>query len=176
MLLDLRGIMDNPGSEVSFDYEPDMDDVPFGSINKIKESPRAIGKVTNKAGLIKLTANVDAICECSCARCVSDFEFPLHMQVGAYLTEEFENESETDCYIIKNDRIDLDEVIISELLLDIDERILCRDDCAGLCQICGANLNDGPCGCKKEIDPRLAKLQELLDTKIGGEINGSTKE
>ena len=162
MLLDLRGILDNPGSEVSFDYEPDMTDVVSGSIIEIKTAPRVIGKVSNRAGIITLTATVDVMCGCVCARCISEFETPLHMQITATLTEESEDESDTDCYIIHNDSIDLDEVIISELLLNIDERILCRDDCAGLCQKCGLDLNEGSCDCKDEIDPRLAKLAELL--------------
>jgi uncharacterized protein len=43
-------------------------------------------------------------------------------------------------------------------------RFLCHDDCKGLCQRCGKNLNEGECDCsKKEIDPRMAPLQKLLD-------------
>ena len=40
---------------------------------------------------------------------------------------------------------------------------LCRDDCRGLCPRCGANLNDGPCSCEPEADPRFAALQRLLN-------------
>ena len=162
MFLDLRGIMDNPGSEISFDYEPNMANVPFGSITHVKQSPGAKGKVVNRAGVITLTANVDAVCDCVCARCICEFELPLHKEITAYLTEESDDESETDCYIIQNDKIDLDEVLITEILLDIDERILCHDDCAGLCPICGQDLNSALCDCKDDIDPRLAKLAELL--------------
>ena len=162
MYLDLRGILDNPGGEVSFDYEPDLADVISGSIVDLKTTPGAVGKVINRAGIIELTATVDAVCECICARCLTEFEYPLHMQITAHLTEDTEEESGTDSYIIQNDGIDLNEVIISEMLLNIDERILCYDDCAGLCQKCGFNLNEGTCDCKNEIDPRLAKLKDLL--------------
>ena len=122
----------------------------------------AVGKVINRAGILTLTANVDAECKCVCARCLREFQLPLHMQITAYLTEETDDETQTDSYIIQNDEVYLDEVIISEMLLDIDERILCREDCAGLCSKCGFDLNDGICDCKDEIDPRLAKLAELL--------------
>ena len=41
-------------------------------------------------------------------------------------------------------------------------RLLCSLDCNGLCPRCGSNLNDGPCDCEPEIDPRLEKLKDLL--------------
>ena len=48
-------------------------------------------------------------------------------------------------------------------------KVLCREDCLGLCQECGANLNDGDCGCAPdEIDPRLAALQQLLNNERNG--------
>ena len=60
----------------------------------------------------------------------------------------------------------LDEILIPELLLDMEMTVLCREDCKGLCPKCGKNLNDGDCGCdRREIDPRLAVLQEFLDRK-----------
>ena len=48
-------------------------------------------------------------------------------------------------------------------VLDMDTKSLCRPDCAGLCDTCGANLNLGPCSCRKQRDPRLAVLEQLLD-------------
>jgi len=162
-ILDLREIIGVPGGVVSFDYEPDMEDVPFGSIVRIEKPSRAAGNVTNRAGVLTLTANVDAICDCVCARCLKEFQLPMHKQILAYLTERKDTEeAETDSYFLQGDKVDLDEILNTEFLLDVDERILCSDDCAGLCQKCGADLNSGSCGCKKDIDPRLAKLAELL--------------
>jgi uncharacterized protein len=59
----------------------------------------------------------------------------------------------------------LDEVLTTLFILDMDTKFLCREDCAGLCPQCGKNLNDGPCGCKKPRDPRMAVLEQLLDDK-----------
>ena len=47
----------------------------------------------------------------------------------------------------------------------MDTKTLCSEDCKGLCPRCGANLNDGPCGCKREVDPRLAVLAKLLENR-----------
>ncbi|MDY5613643.1 MAG: DUF177 domain-containing protein, partial [Dysosmobacter sp.] len=50
-------------------------------------------------------------------------------------------------------------------ILEMDTKTLCSEDCKGLCPRCGADLNLGPCSCKKEVDPRLAALAKLLENK-----------
>jgi len=162
MLLDLREIIGVPGGKVSFDYEPDMSEVPFGSIIRVEKPPRAAGNVANRAGVLTFSAIVDAVFVCVCARCLSEFELPVHKRVSAYITEGGEGEN-PDGYILRGDKSDIDEIIVTELVLDMDERLFCREDCAGLCERCGSDLNDGPCPCKKQIDPRLAALGELLE-------------
>jgi uncharacterized protein len=54
-------------------------------------------------------------------------------------------------------------VLTTCFILDMEIRFLCREDCKGLCARCGRNLNLGPCGCGKEIDPIFAVLEQLLD-------------
>jgi len=54
--------------------------------------------------------------------------------------------------------------VYSEVILDLPSKHLCKDDCKGICFKCGKNLNEGECDCEtREVDPRLAKLMELLD-------------
>ena len=52
---------------------------------------------------------------------------------------------------------------VKVLPLDMETKFLCREDCKGLCPTCGKNLNLGPCGCRKQTDPRFAVLEQLLD-------------
>mgnify|MGYP002624301755 CR=1 FL=1 len=59
--------------------------------------------------------------------------------------------------------LDIDDLLESVYILSMDRQILCREDCKGLCPRCGADLNEGACGCGKESDPRLAVLEQLLD-------------
>ena len=58
---------------------------------------------------------------------------------------------------------DLDEILTTAVVLNMDSKLLCSEDCKGLCPKCGADLNLGPCGCKPETDPRLAVLQQFLN-------------
>jgi len=162
MLLDLREIIGVPGGKVSFDFEPDMSQAASGSVSRIKEPARAAGNVINKAGVLTFSANVDATCVCVCARCLKEFEYPVHKQISANLTEGGEGEN-PDGYFLQGDAVDADEIVVTEFILDMDDTLLCREDCVGLCQKCGSDLNEAPCKCEKDIDPRLAILSQLLD-------------
>jgi len=162
MLLDLREIIGVPGGIVTFDYEPDMSEAAYGSVIRINKPSRAAGNVTNNAGVLTFSANVDANCLCVCARCLKEFEYPVQKQVLADLTEGGEGEN-PDGYFLQGDKVDADEIIITEFIQDTDERMLCDEDCAGLCEECGSDLNDGPCSCKTKVDPRLAILEQFLD-------------
>jgi len=162
MLLDLREIIGVPGGWVPFEYEPDLSEAASGSIVRIKNPSRAAGNVSNSAGVLTFSANVDAECVCVCARCLKEFDYPVHKRITADLTEGGEGEN-PDGYFLQGDKVDAQEIILSEFILDTDERILCREDCAGLCESCGNDNNKGLCSCKPKIDPRLAVLGQLLD-------------
>ena len=72
-----------------------------------------------------------------------------------------ENEDEW-VFQLEGDSADLDDIVTTAFVLNMDSKLLCKPDCKGLCCRCGANLNDGPCGCEPEPDPRFAALKQLL--------------
>ena len=162
MRLDLREIINIPGQSASFDFEPDLSDALSGSVRGIKRA-RAAGRIHNSAGVLVLSADIDAELECACARCLKEFERPIHMHVENTLSDREEDEENPDIYVFEGDQLDVGDVIASDFILNLDERMLCAEDCKGLCPDCGADLNDGPCSCKKKIDPRLAALGQLLE-------------
>jgi uncharacterized protein len=58
--------------------------------------------------------------------------------------------------------LNLADQVWESLLVLLPIRLLCREDCAGLCPNCGADLNEGPCSCGKEGDPRLSVLRDVF--------------
>jgi uncharacterized protein len=70
-----------------------------------------------------------------------------------------------DYFLLEDDKLDIDELLETNFILDMDSRYLCKEDCKGLCSRCGADLNEGSCSCTREKDPRLAVLEQLLDDK-----------
>jgi uncharacterized protein len=162
MRLDLREIIYVPGASAPFDFSPDLSGAVSGSVRGIKQA-RAAGRIRNSAGVLVLSADIDAELECTCARCLREFDRSIHMHVENTLSDREEAGENPDIYVFEGDHVDVGDVIASDFILILDERILCREDCKGLCPDCGADLNDGPCACKKKIDPRLAALGRLLD-------------
>ena len=162
MRLNLREIINIPGTLVPFDFEPDLSEAVSECVREIKQA-RAAGRIKNSAGVLVLSAEIDAALACTCARCLKEFERDVHMHVENTLSDREEDAENPEIYMFEGDTVDVGDVIASDFILNLDERLLCSEDCRGLCQQCGANLNDGPCSCKKEIDPRLAALSQLLD-------------
>ena len=73
------------------------------------------------------------------------------------------SDEDFDYLYIQNDRVDLDETILYEVQLGVPMRVFCREDCKGLCPICGKDLNEGPCNCQEDdSDPRWDALKDLF--------------
>ena len=98
-----------------------------------------------------------------CARCLKEVVTPVRLKVTAVIKDEETEEDSADTFYLDGNLADVDEIIVNAFVLGTEERFLCREDCKGLCPKCGADLNDGPCNCKAEIDPRLAVLGQLLE-------------
>ena len=108
-----------------------------------------------------------------CTRCLR----PVTIPVTVELEEEFKptvdvlrgtyvavDEDDTALLIDGHHVLDIGEVLRQAVLLEVPIQALCRPDCAGLCQTCGQDLNDGPCDCSsEETDPRWQELSALLD-------------
>ena len=75
---------------------------------------------------------------------------------GSFTLEEADEDTYT------GDEIDLAPFVREQILLSLPDYVLCDPDCKGLCSVCGADLNDGECGCERAVpDPRLAALKDL---------------
>lgn len=112
-----------------------------------------------------------------CSRCLR----PVTVPVQTVLQEEFKptldvlrgayvSVDEEDVALLINEHhvLDISEVLRQAILLEVPMQVLCRPDCAGFCQTCGQDLNEGDCDCPDEDDdPRWEQLSTLLD-----DING----
>lgn len=163
MRLNLREIIENPGKSVSFSYEPDFSELKFESIKSILNPVKVSGSVYNSAGVLELIGTLYVNMICICSRCLKEFEYALKLQLRAVLADKAEDQDNPDIFLLEGDYIDLDEVVTTAFVLDVEQRYLCSEDCKGLCSKCGKNLNDGPCSCTVEADPRLAVLGQLLE-------------
>ena len=165
MLLDLKPILVTPGASLPFGTREDLSDLVFGSYRPASEPILASGKVRNTAGVLELTGELSTTLHGVCDRCAGEFTRAMQIPVHAVLVSEEELEQTEDEWVfgIHDGCADLTDIITTAFVLNMDSQLLCRPDCKGVCFCCGKNLNEGPCGCKKEPDSRFAVLQQLLD-------------
>ena len=162
MQLNLREIIAGPGKGADFACKLETEGLDFPSILRYVSAPYAQGRVFNEAGVLHLRGTLTAELSCLCDRCGAAFDSVKLSELDATIVEE-ESEEFPELYVLDGNEIDLDEILETSLILDMETKFLCREDCKGLCDTCGANLNLGPCGCRKLRDPRFAVLEQLLD-------------
>jgi uncharacterized protein len=98
-----------------------------------------------------------------CVRCLGDAVLEVPISVREYQATNPDSEELRSPYVV-DDRIDLSAWARDAIALALPEKILCRADCAGLCPVCGANLNDEPHEHEEErVDPRWSALEGLRD-------------
>ena len=165
MLLGLSGIIDRPGESLPFSCSVDLSDLLYGTCYPVSEPVVAEGTVRNTAGVLVMTGSVRTCIHGVCDRCAADFDREVEIPIDVVLVSEFANEENEDEWVfpLEGDSADLDDIVRTVFVLNMDSKLLCKPDCEGLCCKCGKNLNDGPCGCQKELDPRFAALRQLLD-------------
>lgn len=164
MRLNLRDIVNTPGASISFDYPLDLSDLDFYGARPAVHPVRVEGTVRNRAGALTLEGNASTLLELVCDRCGKPFSQEQTLSLDTLLAARLEDEeSEGDIYLLDGEELDLDELARTVFILGMEPKHLCSEDCKGLCARCGADLDEGPCGCKREPDPRLAGLAKLLE-------------
>lgn len=160
-------------SQVGASQEADIDEEDIQLDNDLK----VIGPLTGHVRMRRINQGllvdgwVDLTVELTCTRCLKNFEQPMHID----FTERFHPtvdvltgmpvapSGEEDIFPIDDHhQIDLTEALRQRILLDVPMVTLCREDCAGLCDQCGKDLNFGPCDCQPVVDERLSVLNTLL--------------
>ena len=158
-------IIDCPGQSVSFSTSVDLSDLRFGTTEPVRDPVLAEGTVRNTAGVLMMQGMIRTRLYGICDRCADEFERDVEFSIDVVLVTELANEENEDEWVfpLEGDSADLEDIVRTVFVLNLDSKLLCKPDCKGLCCRCGKNLNDGPCSCQKELDPRFAALKQLLE-------------
>lgn len=154
------------GLNIEVEESPKLDEIkiirPFKSIMHIEKKGKEV--------LIKGVASGEL--ELQCSRCLKEYKMPIRtrFEIIYHPVEELNKEElvelkkdEMDVDFYREGIIETEDIIRDQILLNIPMKPLCSENCKGLCPICGTDLNEYECGCKrKEIDPRFAVLETLL--------------
>ena len=165
MVIDVRPILHTPGKRLDFRFELDLSGLEFDGRRPVSRPVAVEGEIRNTADLLELELTARTTLDAVCDRCGKEFSLGKETSYGCMLAEELQNEESDEIVLLEDGKTDAGDLARTAFILGMDSKTLCSEDCKGLCPRCGADLNLGPCSCKKEPDPRLAALASLLENK-----------
>ena len=167
MIIQLSDTLIRKGDVRTYSCEFGFTDISWmGKQHHLTDIKPAVLRIANTGnGHYQLQAEIDCVLHMPCDRCLTDV--PCHLQIAdereLIPRPSEEAEDGLDDAYIQGYELDVDEFIRSELFLHIPMKVLCREDCKGLCPKCGANRNEGFCGCLDgPLDPRMAAIQDIF--------------
>lgn len=176
VVVDLSDKLENPGDSLPLSGRIDADGYSVGDkALRLPEGASYDVVLTNAGDGILATGIVRALVQGECDRCLDDASFEVSGEIEEYfLFEEPEDpESYEDGFeLVGSDRVvDLGPAISDAVVMDTPFVVLCRPDCQGLCPVCGANLNEGDCGCASAAEEAWVESDEnpfaaLRDLKL----------
>ncbi|MBA3320424.1 MAG: DUF177 domain-containing protein [Pyrinomonadaceae bacterium] len=141
---------------------------------RLTAETRVAGRATRQRAEVKLQGTISTALEVLCDRCLISSPVPIetafdvsYQPLQTIAVEEAKELTDDDLNLsfYEGDAIDLDELVREQVLLALPSRLLCREECRGLCPTCGVNLNTQPCDCaRRETDPRWAALAALKNS------------
>ena len=167
MILDVGPLLRGEAERIDIDYmlsPRSLEGIEFDT------DAHVVGAITDNAGYMRLTLKAELGYRGECARCLApvngvfSLDFERTVVAEGTLSEEQLDEHFDEYAVLDGSQLDIDEQLTEELILGFPKKLLCEEDCPGLCPKCGKLLREGDCGCPtKEIDPRLAILKTFFD-------------
>lgn len=146
MVLKLKQLFDVVGEKSSFEYEISLADLETYTSYPFNSPIAIIGSVINKTGVVTLSFSTKFTMKYNCDRCLCEFKQEFFFDFQHILVLSLN--TDTDEFILCPDKtLDLNDLAITDLLLQLPTKILCKDDCKGLCIICGNDNNISECSC-----------------------------
>lgn len=173
MLIDLTRIANSEEKIIQTEvpYEPESFSSGLGTFPIISKTPVSL-TIKNKGNQeLQITGKMSFQAVIPCSRCLTDvtteidldFERNADMKLSASdKIEELDEQNFIDGY-----NLDVDKLVYGEILINWPVKVLCKENCKGLCNTCGANLNLQTCGCDSiDLDPRMARIRDIFTMEV----------
>lgn len=165
MWIKIGGALAPLGAETEFHFQTTAEALNALPENAVMEREIAIfGTCIHTGSAYRVEGTVRVLRSFVCDRCLGAFSTPqVYSFAEEFVRDGDEALAESEAEKFSGDAINIAPLVRDAILTAQPMRNLCRDDCRGLCPRCGADLNQGDCGCdRRSIDPRLAALTALL--------------
>lgn len=150
MKIDVKDVFGNPGEVFESEQSGSLKSLTFQGerydfVDGVHVALRYFG---DKEEGITVTGSFDTTAKARCARCLEEFMYTVKID----FTEYYKESPDDTQYALKGDIIELDKMLADNFILNLPVRLLCEEQCKGLCQKCGKNLNEGSCDCAELPD------------------------
>ncbi len=162
--INIASVLKNDGASKPFSGEVSLGNVEFmGSTLLFEEPLRIDGKVLNIGGTLEISALIEGSYRTECSRCGDPVSKKLSAELFESVQSDFSDVDE-ECISFLGNVMDISGSIEACIFENIPLQFLCRDDCKGLCPVCGINLNEKECNCDTTVyDPRFAIFRNLSE-------------
>ena len=169
MLIDLSELLSTEHKKQEYKVPVEMDTFngSNGEYKFVRKEPVElyIENTGNKELLIKASTHVSL--NIPCDRCLEDVknDFDIELSKKLDIGKSFsELEDRDEFSFIEGSELDVDKMVYNEILVNLPMKVLCSENCKGICNRCGANLNTQTCDCDKtELDPRMSKILDVFN-------------
>ena len=169
MKIDITDVVSNENKRVTKEVEIDFTsfESKSGNFPIIKKTPFTLQLTNEENKRMLIETEVDVTIEIPCDRCLTPVAEEFHIEVSREVPigeREAVSEDEDEFDYVDGFNLDVDRLIYGEILVNWPTKVLCKEDCKGICRICGVNLNTQTCDCQKtELDPRMAAIQDIFN-------------
>lgn len=175
MKLDIDSIKKGDKNTLDLNFALDLNTIDYyGDIIHVISPVDVNGKMYVIDDRLYINLGIKTQMQVNCSRCLESFTYPFKSSINAEfvhenLSEHQNDEVDEDIIYYNETTIDLDELIKENIIMNIPMKLVCDKNCQGLCSNCGVKLKGDSCDCNniqsktEDIDPRLAKLKELLE-------------
>ncbi len=148
MLMNIKNVLNIPGTSKNFEFT--VDDARLEQVHgyTFHTPVNVTGEIVNRAGVVTLTLHITFSLLVKCDRCLKETVQPFAYDTVHTVVRALNSEEEEESYIVaKAESIDTAEIAMSDLLLELPSKLLCSEDCKGLCPVCGCDRNETDCDC-----------------------------
>ena len=154
----------NRKKEISLSFELEPFEFEGEEIRAI-ENVNVEGLGISEKDVILIEASVKTKLKLNCSRCLDTFIYPIDIDIEERFTTNSKSQDD-EAVVVYDDVLDITEIVETIIISTIPIKRICKDDCKGLCQECGCNLNFNTCSCNNEdVDIRFEALKGLFDNK-----------
>lgn len=169
MLLNLTDILSSEEKTIQkqIPYEAEVFESGVESFPIKKKTPLALVMSVMEKGKVLLKGTMKLCFQMYCDRCLEEVLYDMVLDFEETISKEeieSEDQEKEEQSFLEGYQLDTEKLIHNEILMNLPMKVLCRNDCKGICKQCGKNLNLGECGCDDFIpDPRMAMIKDIFN-------------